>query len=177
MLHIFNRLFLNSLTVKIKTKFLPAENQTTTETRQHHQKRSESPPSPSHAHLLAHLVSEAFLPVTQLVPVLLPQFVPPPAAVGTVGVSVVMSLFLGAVLAVTFAPLGFIFAAHELVKLVVVSLSFPLLVFPSVILVSLSAAMLLSLLLVALRLPPAGQRRESSTFGVSSLFNHLWKIM
>lgn len=66
-------------------------------------------------------------------------------------------LFLSSVLAVALPPFGLVFAAHELVKLVVVSLSFPLFVFPTVILVSLSAAVLLPLLLVTLRLPSSGQ--------------------
>lgn len=115
-------------------------------------------PSPwPHAHLLAHLVSETLLPVTQVVPVLLSQLV---STVGTIRVAVVVALLLGSVLAVAFAPLGLVFAPHELVKLVVVPLSFPLLIFPSVIFVSLPAAVLLPLLLVALRLTSSGRRAE-----------------
>lgn len=112
------------------------------------------PGPPSHAHLLAHLVSEAFLPVTQVLPVFLAQFV---STVRTVRVSVVMPLFLGPILTVALSPFGLIFAAHKLVKLIVVPLSFPLFILPSVLLVSLSAAMLLPLLLVALRLTSSGQ--------------------
>lgn len=66
-------------------------------------------------------------------------------------------LFLGPVLAVALPPLGLVFSAHELFKLVVVPLAFPLLVLPPVVLVSQSAAVLLALLLVAVRLPSGGQ--------------------
>lgn len=115
---------------------------------------------PSHAHLLAHLVSEAFLPITQVLPVLFSQFV---STVRTVGIPMMVSLFLGSVLTVALSPLGLIFASHELVELIVVSLSFPLLIFPAVIFVSLPAPMLLSLLFVALRLTSSGQRRDCKT--------------
>lgn len=110
---------------------------------------------PSHAHLLAHLVSEAFLPITQVLPLFLSQFV---STVRTVSITMMVSLFLGSVLTVTLSPFGLIFAAHKLVKLIVVSLSFPLFLFPTVIFVSLPASMLLSLLLVTLRLTSSGQR-------------------
>lgn len=69
-------------------------------------------------------------------------------------------LFLGSVLTVTLSPFGLILAAHELVKLVVVSLSLPLFVFPTVIFVSLPASVLLSLLLVTLRLTSSGRSRK-----------------
>lgn len=72
----------------------------------------------------------------------------------------VVALLLGPVLAVALAPLGLVLATHELVELVVVPLPFPLLVFPAVIFVSLPAAVLLPLLLVALRLTPGGRRGE-----------------
>lgn len=113
-----------------------------------------APPPPSHAHLLAHLVSEAFLPVTQVVPVLLSQFV---STVRTVRIAMMVPLFLGSVLAVALPPFGLIFASHKFVKLIVVSLSFPLFIFPSVIFISLSSAVLLSLLLVTLRLTSSGK--------------------
>lgn len=66
-------------------------------------------------------------------------------------------LFLGSVLAVAFPPFGLIFAAHKLVKLIMVSLSFPIFIFPTVILISLSAAVLLSLLLFTLRQTSSSQ--------------------
>ena len=109
---------------------------------------------PSHAHLLAHLVSEAFLPVTQVLPVLLSQFV---STVRAVRIAMMVPLFLGSVLAVTLSPFCFIFAAHKLVKLIVVPLTFPLVVLPSVVFISLSAAVLFSLFLVTLRLTSSGQ--------------------
>lgn len=66
-------------------------------------------------------------------------------------------LLPGSVLAVALPPPGLVFVAHEFVKFVVVALPFPFLIFPSVILlISLSAAVLLSLLLVALRLTSSG---------------------
>lgn len=107
----------------------------------------------SHAHLLAHLVSQAFFPVTQILPVIFCQFV---SAVGAVGKAVMMPLFLGSVVAITLPPSGLLLVPHELVKVVVVPLSFPLILFASVILLSLSAAVLLPLLLVAVRLTPSG---------------------
>lgn len=72
----------------------------------------------------------------------------------------VVPLLLGPLLAVAFAPLGLVLAPHELVKLVVVPLPFPLLVFPTMIFVSLPAAVLLPLLLVALRLTSSGEIGE-----------------
>lgn len=127
-----------------------------------------SPLPSSHAHLLAHLVSEAFLPVTQVVPVLLSHFI---STVWAVRVAMVMALFLGSVLAVSLPPFGLIFATHKLVKLIVVSLAFSLLVFTTVIFISLSAAVLLSLLLVALRLTSDGIRDKYNnlllTFGLA----------
>ena len=70
-------------------------------------------------------------------------------------------LFLGPILAVALPPLGLIFAPHKFVKLVVMPLSFPLVVFPSMVLVSLPASvLLLSLLLVALGLTSSGQRGD-----------------
>lgn len=115
------------------------------------------PPLPSHAHLFAHLVSEAFLSVTHVLPVLLPHFV---STIWTVRVSMMVAVFLGAVLTVAFSPLGFVFAAHELVKLIVVTLPLFLLVLPAVVFVSLPASMLLSLLLVALRLASSGHSED-----------------
>lgn len=112
--------------------------------------------SPCHAHLLAHLVSEAFLPVTELVSLLLPHLVPPVSTVE----AVMVPLLLGSVLAVALPPLGLIFPPHELVKVVVMLLSFPVFVFSSVVLVSLSASVLLSRLLLSLRLPSGGHRRD-----------------
>lgn len=110
-----------------------------------------------HAHLLAHLVSEAFLPITQLLPILLPRFVSTVRAVGEIKV---VPFFLGPVLTVTFAPLGLVLSTHEFIELVVVPLPFPVFVFPSVIFISRSASMLLSLLFVALRLTPSGHKWE-----------------
>lgn len=111
-------------------------------------------PVQSHAHLLAHLVSEAFLSVAQVLPVLLSHFVCP---VRTVRIAMMMALFLGSVLAVALPPFGLVFPPHELIKLVVVSLPFSLLVLAAVILISLPAAVLISLLFVALSLTSAGQ--------------------
>lgn len=70
---------------------------------------------------------------------------------------VMVPLLLGSVLAVALPPLGLVSAPHELVELVVVPLPLPLLVLAPVVLVSLPAAVLLSLLLVALGLTPSGQ--------------------
>lgn len=109
----------------------------------------------SHAHLLAHLVSEALFPVTQILPVILCQFV---STVGAVRKAVMMPLFLGSVVAITLSPSGLFLVPHELVKVVVVSLSFPLIIFASVVLLSLSATVLLPLLLVAVSLPSSGEK-------------------
>lgn len=68
-----------------------------------------------------------------------------------------VSFFLCSVLAVALPPLGLILPPHELVKLIVMPLSFPLFIFPTVILISLPAPMLFSLLLVTLRLTSSGQ--------------------
>lgn len=108
----------------------------------------------SHAHLLAHLVSEALFPATQILPVIFSQFV---STVGTIRKTVMMSVLLGAVVTVTLAPSGLLFMPHELVKVVVVTLPLPLLIFASVVLLSLSAAVLLSLLLVAVGLTSSGE--------------------
>lgn len=111
--------------------------------------------SSSHAHLLAHLVSEALFPVSQILPVLLSQFV---SAVGTVRKSMMMAVLLGAVVTVTLPPSGLLFVPHELVKVVVVALPLPLILFASMVLLSLSATVLLSLLLVAVGLTSSGER-------------------
>lgn len=68
-----------------------------------------------------------------------------------------VSFFLCSVLAVALPPLGLILPPHELVKLIVMPLSFPLFIFPTVIFISLPAPMLFSLLLVTLRLTSSGQ--------------------
>lgn len=109
----------------------------------------------SHAHLLAHLVSEALFPATQILPVIFCQFV---STVGAVRKAVMMPLFLGSVVAITLPPSGLLLVPHELVKVVVVSLSFPLILFASVVLLSQSAAVLLPLLFVAVRLTPSGEK-------------------
>lgn len=67
-----------------------------------------------------------------------------------------VALFFRSVLAVALPPFGLILPPHKLVELIVVSLSFPLLIFPTVIFISLPAPMLLPLLLVALRLTSSG---------------------
>lgn len=108
----------------------------------------------SHAHLLAHLVSEALFPVTQIFPVILCQFV---SNVGAVRKAVMMPFFLGSIVAITFPPSGLLLVPHKLVKVIVVSLSFPLILFASVVLLSLSATVLLPLLLVAVSLPSSGE--------------------
>lgn len=110
---------------------------------------------PSHAHLLAHLVSEALFPITQILPVILYQFV---STVGAVRKAVMMPLFLGSVVAITLPPSGLLLVSHELVKVVVVSLSFPLIIFASVVLLSRSATVLLPLLLIAVSLTSSGER-------------------
>lgn len=110
---------------------------------------------PSHAHLLAHLVSEALFPVTQILPVILCQLV---STVGAVRKAVMMPLFLGSVVAITLPPSGLLLVSHELVKVVMVSLSFPLIIFASVLLLPLSATVLLPLLLVAVSLTSSGER-------------------
>lgn len=69
-----------------------------------------------------------------------------------------MPVLLGAVVTITLPPSGLLFVPHELVKVVVVALSLPLIIFASVVLLSLSAAVLLSLLLVAVGLTSSGER-------------------
>lgn len=73
-----------------------------------------------------------------------------------------MPFLLGSVVAVTFPPSGLLLVPHELVKVVVVSLSFPLIIFASVVLLSLSATLLLPLLLVAVSLTSSGEKAGST---------------
>lgn len=70
----------------------------------------------------------------------------------------ILPLFLGSVVAITLPPSGLLLVPHELVKVVVVSLSFPLIIFASVVLLSLPATVLLPLLLVAVSLTSSGER-------------------
>lgn len=69
-----------------------------------------------------------------------------------------MPVLLGAVVTVTLPPPGLLFVPHELVKVVVVALPLPLIIFASMVLLSLSATVLLSLLLVAVGLTSSGEK-------------------